>query len=193
MPVTIPPFTNVPAPNDPVASAWAQQLTQFAVDQIQAGPTAPTNPDAELWYDTSDSGAMFPTGGPRGLMGWAQRTSDSTQSYQTQKEISGLNVSFTAYPNRIYRTSVTLTVRHTANGGITFGISDVTEANSLKRVGMMASAGIDTPLTFFHIESGLSGALVRRAVLYTGVAGTTTIVGASAYNPQIVVEDIGGT
>ena len=59
MPVSIPPFTDVPAPNDPIASAWAQHLTQFAVDQISAGPTAPTNPEAELWYDTADNGSAL--------------------------------------------------------------------------------------------------------------------------------------
>jgi hypothetical protein len=62
VPVTIGPFTDVPAPNDPVASPWAQHLTQFAVDQISSGPTAPTNPDAELWYDTSDTGVSLPNG-----------------------------------------------------------------------------------------------------------------------------------
>lgn len=34
MPVVIPPFSNVPAPNDDVKSAWAQQLTQYAVDHV---------------------------------------------------------------------------------------------------------------------------------------------------------------
>jgi len=34
MSVVIPPFTNVPAPNDGVTSAWAQQLTQYAVDHV---------------------------------------------------------------------------------------------------------------------------------------------------------------
>lgn len=32
MSISIPPFTNVPAPGDPITSAWAQQLTQYAVD-----------------------------------------------------------------------------------------------------------------------------------------------------------------
>lgn len=32
MPVSIPPFSNVPAADDPLTSPWAQQLTQFVVD-----------------------------------------------------------------------------------------------------------------------------------------------------------------
>lgn len=32
MPMSIPPFSNVPIPGDGITSAWAQQLTQFAVD-----------------------------------------------------------------------------------------------------------------------------------------------------------------
>src|SRR4249919_2877415 len=34
MPVSIPPCSNVPAPNDDVKSAWAQQITQYAVDHV---------------------------------------------------------------------------------------------------------------------------------------------------------------
>lgn len=84
MPVTIPPFTNVPAPNDPVASAWAQQLTQFVVDDIQVGPTAPTSPNAELWYDTSDTGVSLPNwAGP-----WTAFTPTLTQPGAIAKNVT---------------------------------------------------------------------------------------------------------
>lgn len=36
------PFTNVPEPGAPIASAWAQQLTQYAVDLVQSGTYTPT-------------------------------------------------------------------------------------------------------------------------------------------------------
>lgn len=42
MPISIPPFNNVPSPGSPVASAWAQQLTQYAVDLVQTGTYTPT-------------------------------------------------------------------------------------------------------------------------------------------------------
>jgi hypothetical protein len=32
MSISIPPFSNVPAPGDPIQSAWAQQITQYVVD-----------------------------------------------------------------------------------------------------------------------------------------------------------------
>ena len=35
MSITIGPFANVPAPNDPIRSPWAQQLTQYAVDRLE--------------------------------------------------------------------------------------------------------------------------------------------------------------
>ena len=44
MPTSIPPFTNVPAPGDGVTSAWAQQLTQYAVDHGVYWCTAATRP-----------------------------------------------------------------------------------------------------------------------------------------------------
>ena len=40
MPSTIGPFSNVPAAGDPTTSAWARQLTQYAVDNKTAGDTA---------------------------------------------------------------------------------------------------------------------------------------------------------
>ena len=33
-PITIGPFTNVPAPGSPIASAWAQTISQFLVDNL---------------------------------------------------------------------------------------------------------------------------------------------------------------
>lgn len=40
-PITIGPFTNVPAPGSPIASAWAQQLTQAFVDDDKVLRQAP--------------------------------------------------------------------------------------------------------------------------------------------------------
>lgn len=36
-PITIGPFTNVPAPGSPIASNWAQQITQYVVDRHAHG------------------------------------------------------------------------------------------------------------------------------------------------------------
>lgn len=38
-PITIGPFTNVPAPGSPVASDWPQQITQYVVDHATQIPT----------------------------------------------------------------------------------------------------------------------------------------------------------
>lgn len=37
MPGSYGPFSNIPAPGDPIRSAWADQLTRYAVDQVAAG------------------------------------------------------------------------------------------------------------------------------------------------------------
>lgn len=52
-PITIGPFTNVPAPGSPIASAWAQQLTQYAVD-LAASLEAQRN---RSWFATRTSNA----------------------------------------------------------------------------------------------------------------------------------------
>jgi hypothetical protein len=63
MPVTIGPFTNVPAPGDPVTSAWAQQLTQYAVDTRTADPPAWIAPTFQNGW--GDFGGGFVTAGYR--------------------------------------------------------------------------------------------------------------------------------
>lgn len=189
MPVSIPPFTNVPAPNDPVASAWAQDITRFAVDQIQAGPTAPTNPDAELWYDTSDSGAMFPSGGPKGLMGsFGNLAAAQNGIATTVTDLVGMSVSFTAVAGRVYK--FTLSVAITKNGAAGEIFLPMANASNTNYVSQTYSRPITSPydmLNEYYLINNLSGAVVVKARISCN-AGTVDV-----RQGFIWVEDIGGT
>ena len=55
MPSTIGPFNNVPAAGDALASAWAQQLTQYAVNNKTAGDAAAANLAAQKLDKAGDT------------------------------------------------------------------------------------------------------------------------------------------
>ena len=187
MTVTIPPFTDVPAPGDPVASAWAQALTQFAVDQFLAQPGQPVSAYTELWYDTDDPGMAFPNM-PRGYVGHAVKTAN--QVFAASGDITGLSVTWTADPTRRYRTSFKLGID-----------KDGTAANVWIEIQTGASASVDSVFTLFPastsnpiqgwtIESGLSGATTRKLRLNLN-AGQATLAASAGMKAWIVVEDIG--
>lgn len=192
MPISIPPFTNVPAPDDPVASAWAQQLTQFVVDDITIGAVAPTNPDAEVWYDTADSGVSFPNM-PRGWVGGAVASSALTAVTGTQ-DIPGCTVTWTADPTRRYKTTLVIpyVVLAAANGGF---YGHITNAGSTQIKSVMVSPnGAANATAAGHltlVETGLSGATTRKGRV-TSITGAITTHASPEYAPYILVEDIGG-
>ena len=191
MPVSIPPFTNVPAPNDPVASAWAQQLTQFAVDQIQAGPTPPTNPDAELWYDTSDVGSMFPSRVAGGLVARAYQ-SGTGQNITVEADVIGCTVTWIADPLRWYRTVARVVLRQSGTGAeqyatITTGANGQLNSGGAA-AGPVAANGIAT-LFMEVIENNLSGSTTRK--LRASTSGALAQPAAVPYQAFIAVYDMG--
>lgn len=125
-----------------------------------------------------------------GLVGWAERTTDYTAAFPTQADVPGLSVSWTAVAGHVYRTTISMTVTQlTADGGNVIAICDA--ANGVKRrIAAFGAVNRDTHFTSVLVETGLSGATTRKVQIYTGSANQTKVTGASAYNPQIVVEDI---
>jgi hypothetical protein len=93
MPTTIGPFTNVPAPGDPITSPWAQQLTQWSVDA------------------------------PRGLRNQAFATAPQIVGMGGWTDLTGLSVPITAVAGRTYRISGIVPVqKKTAAGDVFVGI-----------------------------------------------------------------------
>lgn len=127
MPISIPPFTNVPSPNDPVASPWAQQLTQFAVDLIQARTDQPPDTSCELWIDTDDPGLSFPNM-PRGLVGIRQATASAwTNATAVHSDITVTTgqqplINAALDPSRWYKATFISLARLTALSRFGFGI-----------------------------------------------------------------------
>jgi hypothetical protein len=69
-PITIGPFTNVPAPGSPIRSDWTQQITQFVVDRF---PTSLLMKQGQGTYGTNvnaDAIITFPAPFPASIAGF---------------------------------------------------------------------------------------------------------------------------
>ena len=191
MPVTIPPFTNVPAPGDPVASAWAQQVTQFAVDQYVAQPGTPASVNTELWLDTDDYGVSYPNM-PRGFIAVAQMASDQTVT-TAGADLTGVSVTWTADPTRRYRTWLEIgAADQTGATGLQTAVIADGSSTPLRQHSATCAPGSRLSHCLFIDESGLSGTITRKA-RFAPSAGSTVIAatGTQTYAPRIFVEDIG--
>lgn len=195
MPITIGPFTDVPAPDDPVASAWAQEITQFAVDDISVGPAPPASANAELWYDTLDPGTSLPNSARGYVTHKVGNGTDQSSALTTYVTVAGSTATFVADPSRRYKTTIVVNISvSTSAGNVSACISDgnVTAiAGSGKSWAPLVANCIDC-LTLVAIESGLSGTVTRGIGLAISGGGNVIAVGTFNRNSLTLVEDIGG-
>lgn len=193
MPVTIGPFTDVPAPGDPVASAWAQELTTFAVNNITIGPNAPTDANAELWYDTDDPGATVPNL-PRGLVSYANGPTSDVAGFGTAgAEVSGMTVTWNAEAGRTYKTTMVIAVGLPSATAI-ISASILNASNSVQRACLISLAvnGYATVSAIDVFKASSTGSQTRKAHIGTNT-GTASYIGAFGRHGLIIVEDISGT
>jgi len=137
MPVSIPPFSNVPAAGDPVASAWSQQLTQFAVD------------------------------GPRGWIGNASPAADQSGIGATMTDVTGMSVAFTADPTRRYKTTVVLSCYPTAAAAVVVQLTNAAGGLLRRAFATVGATNGYASLSIVAVESGLSGAQTRKVMANT--------------------------
>ena len=199
MPVTIGPFTDVPAPNDPVASAWAQEITQFAVDDITIGSVQPTNPNAELWYDTADNGQSYGTQ-PRGLVGIRQATAsayaNATAVYTDITASTGQAPLINAAldPTRWYRATLLTFARSTTVANVRIGFALFAGATQLIEGLYLTGAanGTSSMVVVFMFKPVVATAVDYKMAARTDGAVTTINVNPSATSPmQFTIEDVG--
>lgn len=189
MPTTIGPITDVPSPGDPVDNDWAVHLTQFAVDMVSVGPVAPTNPDAELWYDTADVLTPMLPQMARGLI--SHLVAPAPQAgILAAVDLTGLSISFTADPKRYYRTTLYVVGRQGGTAGeqytyIANGASTAIRGSAIN----VAANGIVTH-SLYVVETNQSGAQIRKGRADGGYVWGTS---GAPWIAQITVEDMGGT
>ena len=174
-----------------VGGASASEVEVSATDPIAA------NPQAEMWYDTADTGISLPNG-PRGYVGHAiGPASDYSTTSATAVVVPGTSVTFTAAANRRYKTTINfnLTISSIANQP-TVGVCDQFAGFVINgggyRSAIYGSAGATVVIQLTSIETGLSGSITRALAVTASASGTTTVVGSFSRLLLVLVEDIGG-
>jgi hypothetical protein len=156
--------------------------TSAVFTAVSATPTT-----AAGWY------ASYP---PRGVIATAIQTAEVTAASTTLVQVTGCSVTWTADPNRKYRTTVNNIALYStvAQDRIDCIINDGT--NGVGVYGSMTVSVINAISTLSSVsivESGLSGSVSRMLGFARGVGSGTCHCywDGSAYYATIVVEDIG--
>jgi hypothetical protein len=177
-----------------VGGAWETIVT--GSDEVAIAAADP-GAGYELWYDTSDPGVSYPAM-PRGLIGYAvgNGAGDLTGFDTTDRDVTGITVTWTASPTRIYRT--TATVVFTGASQACIQRLHIADASGVAVNGLRfnpGAAGEQFGASLVHIETGLSGSQTRK-MRVSANGGTFNVANSAtggARLPLIVVEDIGGT
>lgn len=126
-----------------------------------------------------------------GKRSWSAQTSGSDQSgISAVTDVTGLSVTWTADPLRMYKTTVNVCLQKitTANNVTTY----IRNAGGTVVVAKSTTFAINdlAVVTMEWVESGLSGSQTRKASVETA-SGTVTVTNSFSRNGQIIVEDIG--
>jgi hypothetical protein len=130
------------------------------------------------------------TKAPRGVMGYAKKSTDTTTVTTTQSDLTGMTVTFVADSTRIYKTTFWSHFSMTTTG---YTVALITDGSNNQLAGVTQSANGGAyyhDLAVTHIDTGISGTVTRKIRAQTNV-GTATIFGGGGYPHIIVVEDIG--
>jgi hypothetical protein len=168
-----------------VGGSWVD-IAAGAIDEVWVGPSAPTDPNVQMWFDT-DAPAVQDAN-----VAWGYIGSDTTSgqvALSTTAADMGARVTWTANPSRRYRTTlVTGNVAKDATAAHVY-MSITTAAGgggTLIERGTYIAANNLTVIMFAYIESSLSGSITRNIQGRTSAGG-----GFSNSGLTVLVEDIG--
>lgn len=131
-PITIGPFTNVPAPGSPIKSDWPQQITNYVVDAA------------------------------KGYINHKHLGIDQTLSTTAVTDLTGMSISFTATPTRRYKwTAKVVASKQTADGQVHIHLTDAGNT-AIDSAAVTLRVGESGTMTLVHYESGLSGTITRK-------------------------------
>lgn len=163
-------------------------------DEVWVGPTTPTDPAVEIWYDTDAVPTPVSAALPRGYVGAVElATSYALTTAATWTTLPGMAVVWTADPTRRYRTTMQAVVEKSAAAGNAYmRVADAALAQKEQAAVTLTATGFGT-LNLFLVESGLSGTQVRQMQLFTTTLGLTVYGqgGAGPTRARLIVEDIG--
>lgn len=140
--------------------------------------------DGTRWASTAGSS------GARGAVAYAQVVVNQS-GIATETNLTGMSVTWTADPSRIYRTTVRGELTATVAGDIPVVSIRTQTSASVQRYTQSLPSTAGTSVSVQVVESGLSGSQTRYASLQRAAgSGTFMFGGAPAFPAYILVEDI---
>ncbi|HWL44544.1 MAG TPA: hypothetical protein VNQ73_16510 [Ilumatobacter sp.] len=130
---------------------------------------------------------------PRGVIGWAHSPgNDSQTGISGATAITNLAVTWDPEPNRVYRTTVQVTVSKTTGGIVTLQI-DNGSGTVVHRSSQSLVNTEQGTLVAVRVEVTGAGPIANRTrrARIASTGGTVDILGADGRNGSIVVEDLG--
>jgi hypothetical protein len=162
MPITIGPFTNVPAPGDPIKSDWPQSISNY------------------LWGRY-----------PRGYIGHAYGPSTDT-AHTSGQPIPGMSITWNAKSGRTYLTIINVSIiAGTAGAVIDASVADANNAGTITTIAHCPGANNAVGMTVLDIFTAGADATATRKALASVNTGTITIAGSFGRRGFITVLDIG--
>ena len=127
---------------------------------------------------------------PRGVMGYAKSTADSTTISTTSADVPGMTVTFTAVANRLYRATFECFYSVSLASQNQFFITDGSN-NQLDQIYQDSNLQF-CPISLIYIFTTTAGSKTYKVRAMTS-AGTMTIYGATSGNRSysFTVEDLG--
>lgn len=164
MPITIGPFTNTPAPGDPITSPWAQQVTSYL-------------------YDKRIGNLLVVSG-----------AGDQLISPTAYVDVAGATLTFTAVAGHRYRYAFdcNLYPQIFVAGGVQadLAITNPAGAPVIHRSATLAIALATLPMRVEWIETPGAGSITRKVQASVNV-GQLAILGSSSRQWQFTIEDVG--
>ena len=173
------------------ATQWPAVTTGTIICTSTTRPASPF--EGQRIYET-DTNREFIWDGANWYSPGLQASVSSTTATQsvtaTTTDITGLSVTWTAVPSRVYKTSIYVPNGYPSTGSypavyITDGSNNRKQFSSF-----LLQSGVEATWVCSVVESGLSGSVTRKGRLSVN-SGTFTIRAGADYPHQLIVEDIG--
>lgn len=149
--------------------------------------------DLSVLGESMPRGVVRATAGGTNGVGWAKYTTTQGFTANVWGDVGNLTVSFTADPNRVYRTTGYVTTMAFASQGLQARLAVRDGSGTILNSSYLDGAfGIqDAFLTVTNIESGVSGSITRKISMYP--SSGLNIFMSTDYWSWVLVEDIGGS
>ena len=164
-------------------------------------PNSPTvgqvvsSPNGTAWRWTGSTwvlGTAASAGGARGTVAYAQVTTGQTGIGSATVDIAGLSATWTASPNRRYKTTAYIAPSSSVAGDEFLAFIQDAGAGIIQTASAPhTETSVSTNLEFSVIETGLSGSITRKVTIRrAGGTGSLALFAAPTAPAFILVEDI---